>query len=120
MMLLLNLRSCINFGNSIDLSLYFILFGVSIFMKVHELIKILKTCDGNAEVIIAKEPDGINHSPISWNIDKSIKYVKKNKYTGTINIYDTKLANPDEYYDPDLYYSALEYGSDAIVLYPIN
>ena len=118
-MLLLNPRSCINFGNSIDLSLYFILFGVSIFMKVSELIEILKTCNGSAEVIIGKYDVTNKYSPLdSGIVNIPHKYTPVNSYSGFA--YDINMEFPDEYYDPDLYYSALEYGSDAIVLYPIN
>ena len=86
-------------------------------MKVKELRELLINLDDDVEIIIGTDATNDEYSPLD-SIDINIKYVADGTYSGIA--YNTKHEDPDEYYDPDLYYAALEYGCDAIVLYSVN
>jgi hypothetical protein len=88
-------------------------------MKVKELRDILSLYPDDMEVIIQKDSEGNDYSPLYFCYDDQYVYIAENKYSGTVI---SRCAIYDEY-DFDSAKEFKEYlntGVECCVLVPIN
>ena len=84
-------------------------------MRVKELKKLLNTFQDSDIVIIAKDSEGNNFSPLC-DIEEG-KYLAKNSWSGDVGLRElTQELIDDGFREEDCF----EDGENAIVLYPIN
>jgi hypothetical protein len=87
-------------------------------MKVKELKRLLKECDNNDEVVIAKDEEGNSFSPLS-EIQTNAVYVPSSKYSGEVYLREiTGNLEVAGYLEEDLYHG--KNGQNAVVLWPTN
>ena len=84
-------------------------------MKVKKLIKLLKKVDGDRLVIMSKDEEGNNFSPL-WKIDDECNYEADSTYSGEIGLAElTPSLVKQGYTEADV-----RNGVPALVLWPTN
>jgi hypothetical protein len=88
-------------------------------MKVKELRDILSLYPDDMEVIIQKDGEGNDYSPLYWCDDDNYVYIVENTWSGTVI---SRYATYDEYdFDsPEEFKEYLDSGVECCVLVPVN
>jgi len=84
-------------------------------MNVKQLITLLKTCDQNALVILAKDEEGNGFSPLA-GVDDTANYVSDSTYAGEIGLRELTPELIEQGYGED----DVVGGVKAVVLWPTN
>lgn len=85
-------------------------------MKVKQLIRLLSSCDQNAEVILQKDAEGNGYSPLS-GADHEAVYVPENTWSG--NVFSTGWTADDACME-EAEWKRLMKRKRCVVLHPVN
>lgn len=85
-------------------------------MTVKELITILKYIEGDTEIIIQKDSEGNEYSPLS-GADSNAVYVPDSTYSG--HVYNLAWSAEDANISEDEW-KQLKTNKKSLILYPIN
>ena len=85
-------------------------------MNKKELLELIKDLPDDMEIILQKDSEGNNYSPLS-GVDPDCIYIPETTYNGTV--YSTELTAEDFGLDEDEWLG-IESNPKVLVLYPVN